>query len=245
MPWTLIPMRFVSSVTPLILAGGLGNRLRSVVADRPKVMAPVNDRPFLSYLLDQLIATGFRKVILCVGYKGNQIKETFGDSYKELIIQYSHEKEPLGTGGALRYALSMITTEHLLVMNGDSYVNANIADFLDWHIDKKSDASLLLVKVADISRFGQVEVGKDCCITHFEEKKVGSGPGLINAGIYIFEKSLLEAILLGKFFSLEREFLPAFIGKGLYGYSCDAKFIDIGTPESYFRAEGFFSRVYL
>lgn len=240
-----IPPNLYKNVTALILAGGLGTRLQSALPDKPKVLAPVAGRPFLSYLMDQLILAEFRHVILCTGYKGEQIRAAFGDQYKELNIRYSQEPEPLGTGGALRFGLPLIDADLLLVANGDSYVNYNLSDYLDWHLKKNFQASLLLTHLSDTSRYGQVEVDEKSRIVKFDEKGVSHGSGWINAGVYILNRGLLESIPAGKPFSLEREFFPSLIGKGLYGFRNKGKFIDIGTPESYALAEKFFSKVAL
>lgn len=235
-------MCYAQNVTPLILAGGLGTRLRSVIAHKPKALASVNDRPFLSYLLDQLIAADFRKVILCTGHKAGMVREAFGQSYKELIICYSQESKPLGTGGALRYALPMIEKDTVLAMNGDSYIDADINAYLGWFFKKKIDAALLLVKVNDVSRYGRVEIDRNSHVIRFEEKKKSGGEGFINSGVYIFKKKMLECIPPAKKFSLERELFPNLINKGLCGYVVESKFIDIGTPESYAEVKRFFKK---
>ena len=240
-----IPLKADKNVTALILAGGLGTRLQTALPDRPKVLAPVAGRPFLSYLMDQLIATGFRQVILCTGYKGEQIRAAFGDQYKGLDIRYSQEPEPLGTGGALRFGLPIISTKSVLATNGDSYVNCNLADYLAWYSENDLHASLLLTYVSDTSRYGRTEISEDSRISKFDEKGASHGPGWINAGVYIFNRGFLESIPSGKPFSLEREFFPSLIGKGLYGFRSEGAFIDIGTPESYALAEEFFSGVAL
>ena len=233
------------NVTALILAGGLGTRLQSALPDRPKVLAPVAGRPFLSYLMDQLISTGFRRVILCTGYKGEQIKAAFGDTYKGLDIRYSQEPEPLGTGGSLRFGLPLINTDLAFVTNGDSYVNCNLTDYLAWHLKNDVQASVLLTCLSDTSRYGRVKADRDGRILQFDEKGSSYGPGWVNAGVYTFKRGLLESIPFGQPFSLEKEFFPSLIGEGLYGFQSESAFIDIGTPESYALAEDFFSKVYL
>ena len=236
-------MKHIDNITALILAGGLGTRLSSVVSDRPKVLASVNGRPFLSYLLEQLIAADFRDVILCTGYKAEMIKKAFGNCYKNLTIRYSRESEPLGTGGALRYALPMIEEETVLAMNGDSYIDEDMSAYIEWYFKNKVETALLLTKVADASRYGSVEVNIKGCIICFDEKKENAGSGYINAGVYIFKKHLLESIPSASPFSLEREFFPSLIGKGLFGYLCESELLDIGTPKSYGRAERFFFEI--
>jgi D-glycero-alpha-D-manno-heptose 1-phosphate guanylyltransferase len=240
-----IPPNSDKNVTALILAGGLGTRLQSSLPDQPKVVAPVAGRPFLSYLMDQLISSGFGHVILCTGYKGEQIRETFGDNYNGLDIQYSQEPEPLGTGGALRYGLPLIVTDSALVTNGDSYVDFNLKDLLAWHFENELQMSLVLAYVSDTSRYGRVEVKEDGRIVKFDEKGASHGPGWVNAGVYIFNRSILETIPSGQPFSLERELFPFLINRGLYGFRSKSAFIDIGTTESYSLADDFFSKVTL
>ncbi len=127
----------LSQVTALILAGGLGTRLRSSVADRPKVLAPVLGKPFLSYLLDRLQISGIQKVVLCIGYLGEQVQETYGSSYHNMELRYSQETTLLGTGGALRLALPLISSPTVLIINGDSFYDANLNDFHQWHLESK------------------------------------------------------------------------------------------------------------
>ena len=231
----------LSDITAVILAGGLGTRLRSVLSDRPKVLAEVLGRPFLTYLLDQLSSAGARKVILCTGYMGNMVQEVYGDTYKSLHLLYSQEDKPLDTGGALRLALPLIESDYVLVMNGDSYIHADLSSYVDWFFKKDQQASILLSRVLDTARYGMVILGKNEDIISFKEKGTIKGSGWINAGIYLMKASLLKSIPMGKAFSLEREFFPSLVGNGLLGYQCKGRFIDIGTPESYIRAEKFFS----
>ena len=240
-----IPPNPDENVTALILAGGLGTRLQSALPDQPKVLAPVAGRPFLSYLMDQLISSGFGHVILCTGYRGEQVKETFGDNYNGLDIQYSQEPEPLGTGGALRYGMPLIATDWVLVTNGDSYVDFSPKDFLTWHFENDLQVSIVLAYVSDTGRYGRVEVREDGRIVKFDEKAASRGPGWVNAGVYIFNRSILKTIPCGQPFSLEREFFPFLIERGLYGYGSKSAFIDIGTTKSYSLAYDFFSKVIL
>lgn len=226
--------------TSLILAGGLGTRLQPVISNLPKVLSPVNGRPFLSYILDQLVDTGIQEVILCTGHLGDLIREAFGHTYKGLAIQYSHELASLGTGGALRHALALVQSEYVLAMNGDSYCDINLKSYIDWHFNKKYNASLVLTKVENTSRYGSIKFDKDGCVLSFEEKGVNVAPGWINGGIYMLKKSLMLSMPAGIKFSLEREFFPQLVEMGLYGFPFYGKFIDIGTPESYFLAEEFF-----
>jgi NDP-sugar pyrophosphorylase family protein len=236
-------MRRIADITTIILAGGLGTRLRSVFSHRPKVLAEILGRPFLTYLLDQLSCAGAREVVLCTGYMASKVQEVYGDTYKYLHLLYSQEDEPLGTGGALRLALPLLNSDPVLVMNGDSYIHADLNSYVDWFFRKDRKASLLLTSVSDTGRYGMVKVGKDENILAFEEKGMARGAGWINAGVYLLKKSLVRLIPPGKAFSLERELFPSLVGKGLFGYQCKGSFIDIGTPKSYAAAEKFFGKI--
>lgn len=224
----------------VVLAGGLGSRLRPVVMDRPKVLAEVGGRPFLAYILDQLDQAGMREVVLCTGYLAEAIWRTFGDSYKSLTLEYSKEMQPLGTGGALRQALPYCLSDPILVLNGDSFIDADLAGYLEWFYENALEAAMLLTMVPDASRFGRVVVRQDGLITRFEEKSGHHDAGLINAGIYILRKEIILSIPEGEFYSLERQLFPQLIGRTIHGYLSMDRFIDIGTPESYILAEGIF-----
>jgi len=230
-------------IQPLILAGGEGTRLSQVLPNIPKVIAPINGRPFLFYLLDQIIDAGFREVILCVGYKADQVIRTFGQEYKNLNIQYSIESEPLGTGGALRNALPHID-KWVLAMNGDSYIDTNIENYINWHFSNNLIASMILAHVLDRSRYGAVILDEKDIIVDFEEKEASGGEGWINAGIYLFHRRTLEKISPMRFCSLEKEILPALVREDLYGYRRYNTFIDIGTPTSYSQAQKFFNEIF-
>lgn len=230
----------LSQVPAVILAGGFGTRLRSVVPDRQKVIAEVKERPFLVYLFEQLSASGIRNAIVCIGHLGEQVKSAVGDSYGDIHITYSQEISPLGTAGAIRAALPFITSGTVLVMNGDSYFDMDLRVFWEWYCERKTHAALSLTEVPDTKRYGRVHLEENGRILKFEEKKEAGGPGWINAGIYLFECSLLENIPSGRPVSMEKEMFPSWISTGLYGFRSSGKFIDIGTPDSYRLAERFF-----
>jgi D-glycero-alpha-D-manno-heptose 1-phosphate guanylyltransferase len=230
----------LEQVTVAILAGGLGSRLRSVVTDRPKAIMAIQGKPFLTYLLDQLVVAGTRDIVLCTGYRGDQIRMMFGESYGTLRLTYSQEPKPMGTAGALRFALPLFKSNPVLVMNGDSYCETNLREFWVWHTRRHSNASLLLTKIFDTERFGQVQIDLDGKITAFIEKGAGPNPGLINAGIYLINRHLLEEISPSHAVSLERQVFPTWIGRGFHGFASESRFVDIGTPEAYASAESFF-----
>jgi NDP-sugar pyrophosphorylase family protein len=250
----------MSSITGAILAGGLGTRLRSVVSDRPKVLALVRGLPFLAYLLDQLGQAGIRRVVLLTGYKGEQIEQTFGSRYGNIELDYSAETEPLGTAGALRLALPRLFTGAtgagtVFMLNGDSFCAADLNGFRAFHTNlqrqrgtvaspvQNNGASIVLTRVPDTSRFGKVEVTADDRVERFVEKQEAGGAGWINAGIYLIPQELVEQIPAGRAVSIEREMFPAWSQKGkLRGFRGEGEFLDIGTPESYRAAEEFFAR---
>jgi NDP-sugar pyrophosphorylase family protein len=233
-------MKNLSDITAAILAGGLGTRLRPVVGDRPKVLAEVGGRPFILYLLDQLAAVKVREVVLCTGYRGDRVKEILGETYGPLRLVYSQESSPLGTGGALGLALPRFSSDRVLVLNGDSFCEGNLRALAQVHRLRGAGATLLLVEVPDTGRYGRVDLDGEGRITGFWEKEKAGGRGWVNGGIYLIDRPLLESIPPDQIRSLERDIFPAWIGRGLYGFRTQARFIDIGIPESLGRAEHFF-----
>ena len=250
-----------------ILAGGLGTRLRSVVPDRPKVLAQVNGRPVLTYLLDQVAAAGIKRAVLCTGYFGEQVQHVLGETYEGMQLVYSQEPTPCGTAGALALAAPLLQSDPVFVMNGDSYCDVDLAALWQFHQAKQAAGSVVLANVPDASRYGCVELDEDGHLLRFVEKRdthagnaasatpVCNGtrrvpaqsaiciPAWINAGIYLLACDLLGQIPTARAVSLERELFPCWIGRRLYGYCSDGAFVDIGTPESYSQARPFFARL--
>lgn len=237
----MAPATDLSQVTAAILAGGLGTRLRSVVADRPKVMAQVNGKPFLAYLLEQLSTAGCRSVVLCTGYLGEQIEAAFGAQYAGLKLFYAREPQALGTAGALRFALPLLTSDPVIALNGDSYCDADLQAYWHWYCEGQPVASLLLTEVGNASRYGSVLIDAETRVRQFCEKSANMGPGSINAGVYILRRAVLEMVPLDKMVSLEYDFFPKLVGQGLMGFVTQGRFLDIGTPEDFALAEAFFA----
>ncbi len=218
----------------VVLVGGMGTRLRQVVADRPKPLADVAGRPFLCWLLSHLAHQGVRRVILSAGHQAKMI-EAFAEQERErtnLELVVVTEPAPLGTGGALRLALSEVETSEVLVLNGDSFCAANLVDLIRLRREGAARAILLLTEVPDTSRFGSVEVAKDGEILAFREKIPEAGPGLINAGVYLIPTADAAEIPADQVISIESDVFPGWVGRGLFGVVSIGPFIDIGTPES-------------
>lgn len=233
----------LSNTCAVILAGGFGTRLRAVLPDCQKVIAPVAGQPFLKYLLLQLNSFGLKEVVLCTGHLAEQVEAEFGNKFLNLNISYSVENEPLGTAGAIAKALDKIKTKDVLVLNGDSFCDTDYLEFYNWHQTNKLEASLLLCEVEDTERFGRVVLGENTGIKSFREKGI-KGPGLINSGIYLFSRERLEEIPKNRPVSLEKEmFLSWLDKKNLSGYKAKVDyFIDIGTPQSLNQAIEAFSK---
>jgi len=242
-------MIHAKNICAAILAGGRGERLQSAVDDRPKVLADVNGKPFLSYVLDRLVGQGIRMAVLCVGYKADMIIDFYGDAYKELRLVYSRENHPLGTGGALRLALPHLFSDPVLVLNGDSIAHCDLNSFFAFYsglVPEKAMAAIASVIVNDAGRFGSLELRPDNRIIAFTEKKAAAdhdSPGLINAGIYLFSREFVSSIPQQKHCSLEYDIFPDAARDGrLFCFSRKAPFIDIGTPESYGKAADFLAQ---
>jgi mannose-1-phosphate guanylyltransferase len=223
-------------VHAVILAGGLGTRLRRLVRDLPKPMVDIAGRPFLEYLLLQLRAEGFDRAVLCTGHMGGIVRDYFGTGERlGLSIGYSEEPEPLGTGGALRLAEPLLQGDRWLVLNGDSFLDTSFRQLVEVHASSGALATLALVEVDDPQRYGSVSLGSGTEIGAFVEKGAAGGPALINGGVYVLERQVLELIPPGRQVSLEREVFPRLVGRGLHGVQVAGTFIDIGVPDDYLR----------
>jgi D-glycero-alpha-D-manno-heptose 1-phosphate guanylyltransferase len=230
-------------VTAAILAGGLGTRLRPALADCPKVLAPVGGRPFLFRLLDVLAGAGIERTILLTGHLAEQVEVTAGKVYAKMALAYSREAQPLGTGGALRLALPLLDTPTLLLVNGDSYCRVNLRSFAEFHRRRRADLSMVLAHVPDASAFGRAELDFHGVIRGFAEKQTAQ-PGWVNAGLCLLQRDLVSDIPAGRPVSLERDMMPDWIErKRVVGYRSPAPLIDIGTPDSYARAQRAFGCV--
>ncbi|MCS6805664.1 MAG: nucleotidyltransferase family protein [Blastocatellia bacterium] len=227
----------LSSMTTLVLCGGLGTRLRAVIGERPKALAPIAGHPFLHYLLRYLQRQHVRDVVLCTGFGAAEIEAYCQDGRAwQLEIRYSCEDRPLGTAGAIKQAESYVRSNPLCVLNGDSLVQADLSTLVQFHRAKQARMTLCLVEVPSRARFGSVTLAADGTIISFGEKRHQQA-GLINAGLYVMDQAVLQMIPPGSPLSLERDVLPRMIGQRLYGLVAADPFIDIGTPETYTLAQ--------
>ncbi len=229
-------------LTAVVLAGGLGTRLRPVVEDRAKVMAIVAGRPFLTYVLDQIVRAGIKRVILCTGHLADSISSTLNHDYQGLQLMYSHEKTPLGTGGALKQVARFEDPFPMLVFNGDSFVNIHLEQLLEFHWTHRSAITLALATKQCSGSFGLVELGEGGVVKRFSEKEATGKSEWVNAGVYLLEQQVIESIPEGQYASFEREILPQWVGNGLYGYAQGEEVFDIGTPSSFSDAQRVFAK---
>jgi D-glycero-alpha-D-manno-heptose 1-phosphate guanylyltransferase len=222
----------------IVLAGGMGTRLRYAVSDVPKPMAPVNGKPFLFHVLNWLKDFPVETIIISAGYKSESIVEYFGKSFCGINIEYVIEEAPLGTGGAIRFGMKNCTDGSILVVNGDTYFPVEIDRFLHFHMEANSKFSLALKPMKDFSRYGSVECKGDE-ILKFNEKKF-CAEGLINGGVYLIDRKFFNSLNIPDAFSVEKEVLEKYAGSGLLRCMIsDKPFIDIGIPEDYKRAGDF------
>lgn len=221
----------------VLLAGGLGTRLRSVVSDRPKPMAMIEHKPFMAYVVLELKKHGVTEIIFAVGYKGTMVEEYFKDGAQWGIkVSYAYEEELLGTAGAIRNAGRFVTDEYFLVLNADTFYQIDYGRLVSLSRERELDMALVLREVSDVSRYGQA-ILKDNWLIAFDEKTEEKKAGTINGGIYYMKRSLLALIPEGKV-SLEHDMIPKWLASGskkLGGIINDGYFIDIGIPEDYYR----------
>lgn len=219
----------------IILAGGLGTRLREVISDVPKCLAPINGVPFLSYLIQYLEKQKVTRFIFSIGYKGQLVEDFIALNYSYLDYTISSEKEPLGTGGAIKKALNYSKSDNVFVLNGDTFCDFNLNDFFEFHVGKKSNFSIALHLIKNNVRYGNVLIGKSGIVLEFMEKEIGKDI-LVNSGVYILNKNFIVEIFNNypNFFSIETDFFQLKNrGINIYGKELKGEFIDIGIPEDY------------
>jgi NDP-sugar pyrophosphorylase family protein len=233
----------LADIDVLILAGGLGSRLATVLGAIPKVLAPVEGRPFLDYQLEYLASEDVRKVVLSLGYRAEMVLEHLAATKSPVGVETIVEACPLGTGGAIALARSTLLSDPVIVLNGDTWLEVDLTAMLAAHrASPYALATLACVSVDDAGRYGSVELGSDGAVAAFIEKNGSSSAGLINGGVYSLSVQLLDALVVTPNLSLERDVLPHLPAGALRAHIVrDADFLDIGTPESYARAAAYLS----
>ena len=222
----------------IILAGGPGTRLRSVVADLPKCMAPVAGRPFLHYVIAHLQKEGIQKFIFSVGYKSEAITNFVKMELREIDFKFSIEEEPLGTGGAIKLSCKRISEHNVLICNGDTLFKINVRELSNSHFQHHADCTLCLKPMNNFDRYGVVELNNDLSIKSFREKQYYQS-GIINGGVYALNTESFMKEDLPEKFSFEKDYLEKYVAeRKMYGVIQDEYFIDIGIPEDYERAQG-------
>ena len=225
-------------IPALLLVGGLGTRLRSLLPATPKALAPVGGAPFLELLVTQLRAQGIRHLVMCTGHLADQIEQRFGGGRDwNLNIDYSKETQPLGTAGAIKLAEHLLKdAADFLVMNGDSFLEVDFQQLIRFHHEHGGVVSMAVRNVPNAARYGTVRTNQSNRIIAFAEKRGLAEPGLISGGVYVFKRCVLEHIPDGQV-SLEVDVFPSLLEEGMFAMRQDGLFIDIGTPEDYARAQ--------
>jgi NDP-sugar pyrophosphorylase family protein len=228
----------MNDIKVVLLVGGLGTRLRSVLPSTPKVLASVGESSFLQLLVRQLRSQGLRRLVMCTGYLADQIENEFGNGHGfDVTIEYSKEAGPLGTAGAIRLAQHYLQdVPEFLVLNGDSFLEVDFRSLMDFHRDHQAIATMAVRRVEDTSRYGTVHVDANGRVRAFAEKTGSEAPGVVNGGVYIFKHAVFRYLpeLSG---SLERDVFPQLLDQGVYAQEQRGMFIDIGTPADYLRAQ--------
>ena len=229
----------------IIIAGGLGTRLRSIVPDKPKCMAEVQNRPFIGYVIDYLRMQGIERIIFSLGYKYEQIEDFLKAHYATLNYTLVVENEPLGTGGAIKLALTETDEQNILIVNGDTLFKIDVPELANFHITRQAECTLALKSMNEISRYGVVSINEIGGICSFKEKQHNQ-EGNINGGVYILNKPLFLRHNLPERFSFEKDYLETFVNSvSFYGCIQKGYFIDIGIPEDYNKAWFDFKRTKL
>lgn len=220
----------------IILAGGLGTRLKSTISDLPKCMAPVANKPFLDHILSYYVDSGCHRFIFALGFLHDIVIDHLNTAWPTLNYDFSIEDEPLGTGGAVSLAFTKVTSEHFLILNGDTLFNISIDKLIEFHYQTKAFITLSLKYMTDFERYGTVILNPENQITGFEEKKACL-EGLINGGVYIVNTAAFKALNFPDKYSFETDFLQAYVGDvAMYGMTFNTYFIDIGVPEDFHQA---------
>jgi D-glycero-alpha-D-manno-heptose 1-phosphate guanylyltransferase len=217
----------------VILAGGLGKRLKSVTGGAQKVLAQINGKPFISILIDYIAAQGGRRFILCTGHDADSVQAVLKDAHPSLELVFSRENEPFGTGGAIKQGSSHVQTDVFLALNGDCFCVMDYNKLIAFHREQKSQASIAVTKIDDAREYGTIEMDASKHIIAFKEKQPILQSAFINTGTYCLNRNAFSLVETPQKFSIEYDFFPHLVGKGFSAFEVGNQFIDIGTPERY------------
>lgn len=221
----------ISELDVVLLCGGLGTRLRSITNEFPKVMVEVEGEPFLNFVIRHLKTQGVERIILCTGYQALVVENYYRKNDFEIVIDYSREETPLGTGGAIKNAQDIIDSEEFFVLNGDCFCPVELKAMLKFHSQKKALATIAAHKIGIADEFGTIELKEDKRIASFKEKMKGAVNQYANAGVYCFNKEVFNLFPDKDKFSLEEDVFPHIIKGRVYAFLTDKEFLDIGTPD--------------
>jgi len=225
-------------IPAVLLVGGIGTRLQPILPATPKPLAPLGDAPFLQLLVRQLRSQGIRRLVMCTGHLADQVEKAFSDGHKwDVAIAYSKESRPLGTAGALKFAECYLTqAADFLVLNGDSFLELDFRELIRFHREQGGLITMAVRRLADATRYGTVQLDTHNRVVGFREKIGAPVPGIVNGGVYVFKRAILQHIPDGPA-SLEKDVFPRLLEHGVFALEQQGMFIDIGTPEDYARAQ--------
>ncbi len=226
-------MSNLSNTDIIILAGGLGKRLRSVTGGSQKVLAEIDGKPFITFLMEYIASQGGQRFILCTGHGADKVEEFIQKNSRGLEIIFSREEEPLGTGGAIKKGSSLVKSEIFIAMNGDCFCGLDYNALIDFHKQHKAQAAIAVTKIDDARQYGTIKISPQKQIIAFKEKQPMLAAAFINAGTYCLNHRVFSTVQTPEKFSMEYDFFPHLVGKGFYAFEVENKFIDIGTPERY------------
>ena len=231
-------MLLLKDIDVVILAGGLGKRLQTVTGGSQKILAQIDGKPFISILIDYIAAQGARRFILCTGHDAQNVQASLKNTHPGLILEFSREDEPLGTGGAIKKGSSLVKSNMFLALNGDCFCVVDYNRMVSFHQQHKAQATIAVTKLEDARDYGTIEIDTHKKITAFKEKQPILQEAFINTGTYCLNRHVFDVRAgskpaLTEKFSIEYDFFPYLVGKGFYAFGVENKFIDIGTPERY------------
>ncbi len=226
-------MNLLNQTDIVILAGGLGKRLSSVTGGGQKVLVEIEGKPFIEILIDYIASQGGKRFILCTGHGAQAVEDYFEAKRPDLNVVFSIEQEPLGTGGAIKQAASLVNTANFLAMNGDCFCVIDYNQLIDTHLKNYANATLAVTMMDDAREYGTIDLNDRQEIQAFKEKQPMHQSALINTGTYCFTKDIFKLVTTPAKFSIEYDFFPHLVGKNFYGFKVENRFIDIGTPDRY------------